>query len=1117
MGGVLVFTSINEDGSLHGSAIALAGLAEQSQMKAIGCSFSEVEASLASAFGKAGYAKIFSVKKGIELLSVRQKALFLKKVIEKENLSEIWIYQNKDLAAYLTGLLNAPVFENVSDRIIEGDSLFVKNEIFAGKFLAKSKSKKEAKAVISFSSTPLSKPATPTNCLVETIADISLENITKAGALVPTEKQEGIALPDAKVVLDIGDGLGTKGIPTMKKLGNILKVMGVKVAIGGSRVVTDAGRLPRNAQIGISGIAVQPDLIISVGVSGAPQHWAGMKKAKYKVCVNTDSKAPLMTMCDYPVVGDGHLFIKELTDALTEMLTAEQKDLLSKSAVVKKSSETSEAQHAPVAHMEHLNDLPLNFDLRSIYFEAFEVYKVQEISEHWNEEKMKAILEKISKFSEKLVNQGKRDAERVGIIFRPGEEFKEKAVLSPKCYHKAWEEYYKSGFGRLATPRALGGLELPHGLLDYVIEIMSAGSPALGTYFGLTQGAALIVTTFGSDWMKDTILPGLINGRFQGTMCLTEANAGSDLNAVSTTAVRIPGSDIFELNGTKIFITSGDHDITENHWHIVLAKIPGTGFEGTRAISLFLVPKFWVNDEGVIQGFNEVITQSIEHKSGLMTSPTCVIKLNNSKGFLIANNIEEEVRSPSGMKKMFFFMNAMRHETGTAGRGQAVATCLDALVYSNERKQGVAIKDMGKKIDQSVIIHHGNQKKVLLDMFARTFGDRALTQKLTELRDRSHRKFDDGMHQYQQKMSNLIINAEQKKQLEELTKKYVKVESQISKTREAEKRVRKNPDEYDRVLKEKAELIFLKNELRGEIRKINSKYMELQDFKKKLKQEKEDVETYASIYTSLVKAQVTDDNVKTLTDGMQAYGGIGFMAETPVSQRLHDSQILCIWEGTNDIQSLNTVFRQIGDDVKDSKGNIIFFKVMDEINLFLKDNHGHPRLDSSIELLKKYTMELIAFRNGMYVKKLSFKNFMSGSILHDNIKFMQLTFGLKLNPSKAEMVEAQMKWGMMMQSVARSFNTYFSQAVQAWQLLRIAVIASNHLDAIKRGAKPTIDKEIYDEKFLEGRILVAKHFVSSPACLDKSIFCWQEFFYNNAATQLEYEHLADKPSRITMA
>lgn len=1106
MGGVLIFASRSEEGTLSSNAAALANLANQNQLVALGCSFLPVDEAYLSALGRAGFAKIYSVDKGMELISIKQKAVFIKNILEKEKCVEVWFYQQKDLAAYLAGLMGISALENVNERWKEASSLLLKNEIYAGKFILKSKCNNDKPVILSFGSIPVAKDSSPVSCKQEILNESASGNIEKVGELIPIEKQEGISLPDAKVVLDVGDGLGTKGIPTVKKLANILKAMGVKVAVGGSRVVTDAGRLPRNAQIGISGIAVQPELIISIGVSGAPQHWVGMKKAKYKVCVNTDAKAPLMQMVDFPVLGDGHLFLKEVTEAFFEMLTVEQKDSLNKSAVVKKVSETPESSHSTAVHMEHLNDQPLNYDLRSIYFEAFEVYKVQEISEHWNVEKMKGILEKIAKFSEKLVNQGKRDAERVGIIFRPGEEFKEKSVLAPKGYHKAWEEYYKSGFGRLATPRALGGLELPHGLLDYVIEIMSAGSPALGTYFGLTQGAALIVTTFGSDWMKDTVLPGLINGRFQGTMCLTEANAGSDLAAVSTTAVRMPDSDIFELNGTKIFITSGDHDITENHWHIVLAKIPGTGFEGTKGISLFLVPKFWVNEEGVIQGFNEVVTQSIEHKSGLMTSPTCVIKFNNSKGFLIGSSIDEEVRSPSGMKKMFFFMNAMRHETGTAGRGQAVATCLDALVYSNERKQGVAIKDMGKKIDQSVIIHHGNQKKTLLDMFARSFGDRALTQKLTELRDRSHLEYHEGMHAYDKKLSELNVKDEQKKQLEVLSQKYIKVDRQISKTKDAIRRVSKKPDELARILKEKKELIILKSNLKSEIKAISSKYLDLIEFKKKIKQKVEDVEVYASIYTSLVKAQVTDDNVKTLTDGMQAYGGIGFMAETPVSQRLHDSQILCIWEGTNDIQSLNTVFRQIGDDIKDSKGNIIFFKVMDEINLFLSENQGHPRIDASIQLLSKYVKELIAFRNAMTV-----------STWRDKLKFMNLTYGLKLNPSKAESIEAKMKWGMMMQSVARSFNTYFSQTVQAWQLLRIAVVASQYLDALKAGGNVKFDKELYDEKFLEGRILVARHFVSSPACLDKSIFCWQEFFFNNAAVNLEYDHLADKPSRITMA
>jgi len=1103
MSGVLIVTSNKEDGSLHGSVSGLVALASQNQLKPSGCSFSVLKPESMAGYSVVGFSKMYSCD--TELLTVKQKSSFVKKIMEKEPVKEIWVFQNKDFAAYLAGSIGGTVFENVNERTAEGSAVTVKSELYAGKFISKLKCKNEKPIVVSFSSVPDSKPTPAQSCQSVMISESMESQVRREGEILLAPKQEGVTLPEARVVLDVGDGLGTKGIPTVKKLANILKAIGVKVAVGGSRVVTDAGRLPRNAQIGISGISVQPELIISIGVSGAPQHWAGMQKAKYKVCINTDANAPLMKMVDYPVIGDGHLFIKEITETLTESLTAEQKEALNKSVVVKKQSESSEPQMA-ATHHEHLNDMPLNIDLRSIYFEAFEVYKVQEISEHWSVEKMKGIVEKIAKFSEKLVNQGKRDAERIGIIFRPGDEFKEKAILAPKYYHKAWEEYYKSGFGRLATPRALGGLELPHGMLDYIIEIMSAGSPALGTYFGLTQGAALIVTTFGSDWMKDTVLPGLINGRFQGTMCLTEPQAGSDLAAVNTIAERKEDGDVFEISGTKIFITSGDHDITENHWHIVLAKIPGTGFEGTKAISLFLVPKFWVNEEGAIVNFNDVETQSIEHKSGLMTSPTCVLKFNKSKGYLIGDNIEEEIRSPSGMKKMFFFMNAMRHETGTAGRGQAVATCLDALLYSSERKQGVAIRDMGKKIAQSTIIDHGNQKKLLLDMFARTFGDRALTQKLTELRDRSHKKVDEGMHKYQERLSSLQVTPEQKKALETLTQKYIKIDRQIAKSKEAKKRVSRNPVEYKRIEVELKDLKALKISLREEISSINSEYLSLVDFKKKIKQDKEDVETYASIFTSLVKAQVTDDNVRTLIDGMQSYGGIGFMAETPVSQRLHDSQILCIWEGTNDIQSLNTVFRQIGDDVRDSKGNIIFLKVMKEMNQFLDDLNGHHRLDSSAQMLKKYIKELLAFRNAMTV-----------STWRDKVKFMQHTYGFKFKPSKDEMIAAKMKWGMMMQAVARNFNTYFSQSVQAWQLLRIAKVSSGYLDDLKRGANITFEKEVYDESFLEGRVLIAKHFISSPSCLDKSIFVWQDFFFNNAAVNLQYAHLADKPSRITMA
>ena len=195
-------------------------------------------------------------------------------------------------------------------------------------------------------------------------------------------------------------------------------------------------------------------------------------------------------------------------------------------------------------------------------------------------EKLAGLLRKVAKYSETFLNQGKRTAEQAHCRFLPGEENEQRAVVTPPGLKEAFQEYYRSGFGRFHVPRGFGGLELPHGFLDLVSEIVNAGSVAMGTGFELTQGASLILQHFGSDWMKDVLIPGLYDGRFQGTMCLTEPQAGSDLGAVATTAERIEGTDTFRINGTKVFITAGDHDMAENVIHIVLAKIRGVAKTG---------------------------------------------------------------------------------------------------------------------------------------------------------------------------------------------------------------------------------------------------------------------------------------------------------------------------------------------------------------------------------------------------------------------------------------------------------------------------------------------------------------------------------------------------------
>ncbi|PCJ56606.1 MAG: hypothetical protein COA79_18235 [Planctomycetota bacterium] len=1098
---ILIHVSQDNDGVIDVKVASLISSALSSGNETIGVTTKIITDDALKLLGEWGLSKCYAPESSLE--SIKAKSAFISSAIKKEEAQIILFVGEKSLCSYIAGSNNGTAVDNVFDLKIESGEVETSCEIYAGKFILREKSKD---GIICISTVGLSteNSSASTACLKETLSYEDSAGAKAVGDFIPSKKEEGIALPDAEVVLDVGDGLGTKGISTVKKLCSILGVMGVKVAIGASRVVTDGGRMPRNTQIGISGISVQPELIISMGVSGAPQHWAGMKNAKQKVCVNTDKEAPLMKMVDMPIEGDAHVFLKDLIDIASESLTDEQKEKLKKTPTTKKVKIESSGP-AVQEHHEPLPDQPLNIDLRGIYFELFEVYQADHNNDNWNQEKIKALLSKAANYAEKFVNQGKRDAEVTGILFRPGEEFKEQAIIAPESYHTGWKEYYKAGFGRMSTPKHLGGLEVPESVQDYISEIISAGSPAMGTYFGLTQGAALIMSTFGGDWMKEKVLPRLMDGTDQGTMCLTEAQAGSDLAAVTTSAKRMKDSDLFEISGTKIFITSGDHDITENHWHIVLAKIEGTGLKGTKAISLFLVPKFWTDEDCGIEGFNEVATQSIEHKSGMMTSPTCVLKFSNSKGYLIGDNVDEECRQPSGMPKMFFFMNAMRHETGTAGRGQAVATCLDALIYSTERKQGVAFKEMGQGIDQSLIIKHANQKAHLLDMFARTFADRALTQKLTQIRDHYHKKHHDGMIQYDEKMAELNIESESLKILEELAEKLTKVVRQLSKSKSAKKKLKKSPEGLEQLKKEIINLKVLKNTLRDEINSINNRFLDLYDLKNYLKSNSADQETYASLFTSLVKAQVTDDNMKTLLEGMQAYGGIGFMAETPVTQRFHDSPILNIWEGTNDIQSLNTVFRQIDDDTKDSKGDIMFLKFIDEITKFMDDNREHPRLGASIEILRKYCSELLIFRNAMVV-----------STLKDKIRFWVSSHGYKLSPSKKDKIIAKIKWAERMQAVCRDFNTWFSQSVQAWQIIRVGIRASECLDQLKNDANIDFDKELYDEAFLEGRVMLANHFVRSPNCLNKGLYFWKDAFNNDAPVDMVYENLADSPSRVTM-
>ena len=1109
---VLIIGERDASGAVQNATLELLALAQARKLAADVVMEDGDRPRLLQTLSAHGANRVWFLTGDVSRYSARKLACATDAICQKIGVDSLWgssSLRSRDLLSYCAGLAGGDVIGAVRGLEPGPAGWVVTSEAYAGRVLRRDRPSSRFTS-LAFASTGVAAVARENAAIVAAEGvDVKGGDVRFVGDLVAPERQEGVQLKDADVVLDVGAGIGAKGVIEAKKLLSLLLATGARASIGGTRVVTDAALLPRATQIGVSGIPVTAKVIVCVGVSGAPQHWVGIKDCGSIVAVNTDAEAPLMRMADVPIQGDGLAFLKELGALMAASLTDAQKEALERAAEAKRPKQSADARAgAPMSPepIEPLSDAPLKVDLRSLEFDAFHVYKVDRLDPAWNREKLAPLLRKVTTYAENSLNRGKRTAEQIHCRFVPGEENEQRAVVTPSGLKEAFQEYYRSGFGRFYVPRRFGGLELPHGFLDLVSEIVNAGSVAMGTSFELTQGASLILQNFGNEWMKDVLIPGLYDGRFQGTMCLTEPQAGSDLGAVATTAERIEGTEIFRINGTKIFITAGDHDMSDNFVHIVLAKVKNISQRGTRAISLFMVPKFWIDEEGRPGEFNRVFTQSIEHKHGMTTSPTAVLKFDDARGLLIAPDLEDEILQPSGMKKMFFMMNYMRHETGTAARAQAMATCLDALIYNTERTQGQAVTDRGRK-GPSPIFHHASQKKVLLDMFARTLGGRGLTQRLTEIRDASDRALEHELEVVAKETKALALSSDQQRRIAEIDKGLAAVDRRLGKAELGRLTFRKDSGAIAALEREEAILKRQRDTLRTALGAVSAAYLDLRDRADRARRDKADEETYASIYTSLVKAQVTDDNIRTLNEGMNAYGGIGFMAETPVSQRLKDSQVLCIWEGTNDIQALNTVGRQIAPDNTDSRGRVVFERLIADIRDFIGTHRSHPAFADSVAHLAESVHALERFRNTMTrarpADRRAYRRRMHGSI-----------FG---RPEKAARQAAEGRWAEMVQASARNFSTYLAQVVQAWQLLRMGVVADRTLQQMKAAAEPVAEDRQFDEAFLRGRVLLANHFVASPNCMDRSLLHWERQFYHSVPWELKRAELSDAAERITVA
>ncbi|MEA2991049.1 MAG: 3-(methylsulfanyl)propanoyl-CoA dehydrogenase, partial [Alphaproteobacteria bacterium] len=308
-----------------------------------------------------------------------------------------------------------------------------------------------------------------------------------------------------------------------------------------------------------------------------------------------------------------------------------------------------------------------------------------------SEDVVDAVLEEAGRFATEVLAPLNQVGDREGARFEDG------AVTTAPGWKDAYRDWAAAGWNGLAGPARWGGQELPHAVNAACIEMWNSAAMAFGLGPLLTMGAVDALAAHGSDALRDTYLPKLISGEWTGSMQLTEPQAGSDVGALRSKAERA-GDGSYRITGQKIFITYGEHDLTDNIIHFVLARLPDAP-PGTRGVSLFLVPKFLPNPDGSPGPRNDVRAHSIEHKLGIHGSPTCTMVFGDhggATGYIIG----EENR---GMACMFTMMNQARLSVGLQGVAIAERATQQALAYARERRQGRAT---GGKDGPSPIIAH---------------------------------------------------------------------------------------------------------------------------------------------------------------------------------------------------------------------------------------------------------------------------------------------------------------------------------------------------------------------------------------------------------------------------
>ncbi|WP_421549418.1 acyl-CoA dehydrogenase C-terminal domain-containing protein [Pseudomonas sp. QD4] len=356
-------------------------------------------------------------------------------------------------------------------------------------------------------------------------------------------------------------------------------------------------------------------------------------------------------------------------------------------------------------------------DMRFVLNEVFEVAKLwaelPALAETVDAQTVEAILEEAGKVTGKSIAPLSRSADEEGCHWSNG------AVTTPQGFTQAYQTYAEGGWVGVGGDPAYGGMGMPKAVSAQVEEMVNSASLSFGLYPMLTAGACLSINAHASEELKETYLPNMYAGVWAGSMCLTEPHAGTDLGIIRTKAE--PQADgSYRVSGTKIFITGGEHDLTENIIHLVLAKLPDAP-AGPKGISLFLVPKFMVNADGSLGARNPVTCGSIEHKMGIQASATCVMNFDEAVGYIVGE-------PNKGLAAMFTMMNYERLGVGIQGLASGERSYQNAVEYARDRLQsrsptGPQAKD---KVADPIIVHP-DVRRMLLTMKASNEGGRAFS------------------------------------------------------------------------------------------------------------------------------------------------------------------------------------------------------------------------------------------------------------------------------------------------------------------------------------------------------------------------------------------------------